>query len=164
MDFLTIILILFFLLVMYVLLAPIALYINTTKNEYYIKLPGLAKASIEEHKKELLRIKLKVLFLNFYFYPLRKNSDGKKQIEKRRTRSRKIGIQTGLRVLKSFKIKRLYLDIDTGDSIANAKLFPLFAFINYKIGNFNINFEGENQMTLYIQNRPIRIIKSFINF
>jgi len=164
MNFLTIFLILFFLLVIYILLAPIALHINTTKNEYFIQLPGLVKASIEEHKKELLRIKLKVLFLNFYFYPLRKNSDGKKQIEKRRTRSRKISMQTGLRVLRSFKIKRLYLDVDTGDSIANAKLFPLFAFINYKIGGFNINFEGRNRMILYIQNRPIHIIKSFINF
>lgn len=164
MIFLTVFLLLFFLLVIYVLLAPIALHINTTKNEYYVQLLGLAKASIEEHEKELLRIKLKVLFFNFYFYPLRKNDDRKKKIEKRKNRSRKIGIQTGLRMLRSFKIKRLYLDVDTGDSITNAKLYPLFAFINYKIGNLNINFEDRNQMILYIQNRPIRIIKSFINF
>ncbi len=164
MMLLTIILILFLLLVISLLLIPIVAVIDTATNQYYVQLKGLAKASIEEHKKELLRIKLKVLFLNFYFYPLTKNSDGKKQIEKRRTKSRKIGVQTGLRVLRSFKIKRLYLDVDTGDPITNAKLFPLFAYINYKIGNFNINFEGKNQMTLYIQNRPIRIIKSFINF
>lgn len=57
-----------------------------------------------------------------------------------------------------------YLNIDTGDCISNAKLYPLFAFFNYKGGNFNINFEGKNRLALHIQNRPIKIIKTFFNF
>jgi len=160
--FLSILLILLFLLVISFLLIPIVVVIDTATNQYYVQLKGLAKASLESHKDELIQIKLKFLFLNFNFYPLRKSSVPDKK--KKRIGKRKISMQTGLRLLKSFKIKRLYLDIDTGNSIFNAKLYPLFTFLNYKIGNFNINFEGKNQMTLYIQNRPIRIIKSFINF
>lgn len=149
------------------LLIPIILFIDTATNQYYIHLKGLAKVSIEGHKEELIKIKLKIFFLNFYFYPLRGkiNSGKKKKHQKKdiKKSSKKINIKTGLRVLKSFKVKRLFLDIDTGNCIINAKLYPLFAFLNYKIGDFNINFEGRNKMMLYIQNRPLYIIKSFIN-
>ncbi|WP_273565695.1 hypothetical protein [Maribacter halichondriae] len=72
--------ILFFLAVIYLLLVPIILYIDTTTNQYYIQLLGLAKASIQGDKEELICIRLKVFFLNFSLYPLRKsNSENKKQ-------------------------------------------------------------------------------------
>ena len=148
------------------LFVPIELYIDTIANQYYLRLRGLAKAKIEGDKEELLRIRLNVLFRNFYFYPLKKIGSPKaKKIEKtksKRTRKR-TRIKKTIRVLKSFKVKRLFVNIDTGDCLLNAKLYPAFTFMNYHKGNFNINFEGRNQMVLYLRNRPIRIIKSFIN-
>lgn len=162
-----ILLILFLLLFVYLLWMPIVLCIDTITNQYYIHVKGIAKASIESHKEEILIIKLKVFFLSFQFYPLRKNKGsakknkrGKYKIKKRKP---KISLRTALRVLKTFKVKRFVLNIDTGDCIYNAKLYPLFAFLNYKIGGFNINFDGRNQIVLHIQNRPLPIIKSIIN-
>ncbi len=75
-----------------------------------------------------------------------------------------MGFRTGLRLLKSFRIKQFLLNVDTGNCISNAKLYPVFAFLNYRVGGFNINFQGRNQLVLHIQNRPIHIIRSFINF
>ncbi len=53
--------------------------------------------------------------------------------------------------------------MDTGDVVKNAKLYPAFAFLNYHVGGFNINFQGRNQLAVRLQNRPIDIIKLFIN-
>ena len=167
--FLTILLILFLLLILCFLFLPIVLFIDTSTSEYYIKLKGLAKASIETDSKELLRIKLKILFFNYYFFPLKKNSTTrkkkrvKKKVKKNETRKMtRIRIKKGLRILSSFNVKKVILDIDTGNWILNAKLYPLFGFLNHHIGSFNVNFSGMNRMALYMQNRPINILKSLI--
>jgi hypothetical protein len=143
---------------------PVVLLIDTTTNQYYIQIKGLAKASLEAHTEEVIRIKLNAFFMKFYFYPLKnigsnkKPKTGKKKIKKGGYRP---NFYTGLRLLKSFRVKKLYVDIDTGDCILNAKLYPLFALLKNYVGNININFQGRNQFILCIQNRPVNIIKSF---
>jgi len=164
---LTIFLSLFLLLIIYLLFIPVILFIDTATNQYYIQLKGLAKASIELHSKEVLIFKLRVSFFNFYFYPLRKRrpsiSEKKKMIKRNGIKNiKKFGFRKISRVLRSFKIKNLIIDIDTGDWTLNAKLYPIFSFLNFTVGSFNINFEGRNRMVLHMQNRPISIIKSFI--
>ena len=154
----------FILIVIYILLVPIVLFIDTNTNQYFIKLKGLAKASIEQHKVEILRIKLTVLYLNFYFYPLQYlRIKKKKETAAKHTKNRKIGFKKMMCILKSFKVKKLLLNIDTGNCILNAKLYPFFLFLNYYIGYFSINFEGRNRLVLEVENRPIAIIKSIIN-
>jgi hypothetical protein len=147
---------------------PIDLFINTSTNQYYIQLKGLVKASMLPDKDEVLKIDLKVFFFNYSFYPLRqrKGSIQKKKIEKvTKTKKRKrFDFRKYLRLLKTFKIRRLFVNIDTGNCITNAQLFPFIAFLNYKVGHFMINFEGRNQMVLHMQNRPIHIIRSFIKY
>ena len=97
-----IILILLLFLILYLLLIPIVLLIDTATNQYYIQLKGLAKASVERHVEELIRIKLKITFLCFYFYPLRKkslpktNNLSKKSAVNKRKR---IGIRKIFRIL-----------------------------------------------------------------
>ena len=54
--------ILFFVLICYLLLIPIVIYIDSDTDQYFIQLKGLAKASIEGHKDEVVRIKLKIFF------------------------------------------------------------------------------------------------------
>jgi hypothetical protein len=155
-----------FLLVICLLLVPIILFIDTNTNQYYIQFKGLAKVSIEANEEEILKIKLKLLFMNFDFYPLTKHKKRNKKTHLTKAKSKKkqnrFNLKTGLRLLKTFKVKQFVMAIDTGDCIYNAKLYPVFAFLNYRIGNFNINFVGRNQLVLHLENRPIYILKSFI--
>ncbi len=156
------------LLVAYLLLMPIILSINTATNEYYIQLKGLARAYIEPHKEEIIRIKLNVFFMRFYFFPIdeiiKRNKAKKIKPKKHKTKRRKsLVINKGLQVLKTFKVKQFAIDMDTGDVVQNAKLYPAFACLNYYKGGFNINFEGRNRLVVRLQNRPIDIIKLFIN-
>jgi len=155
-------------LVTYLLLMPIILSIDTANNLYSIQLKGLARAYIEPHKEEIIRIKIKVFFMRFYFFPINgyykqkktKKIKPKKQKTKRRN---KLEIQKISKILKTIKVKQFELDMDTGDVITNAKLYPVFAFLNYYKGGFNINFTGQNRLVIRLQDRPIDIIKVLFN-
>jgi len=163
---LTVILSLLLVVLISLLLIPIHVLIDTTKNQYFVQLKGLAKANILSDRKELVKISVKVLFFKFSFYPLRKKKTSVKERSENKVAQKKSSQSFKFRkiitLMKSFKIKRLFVNLDTGDCIRNAQMYPLFAFFNYHGGNFNINFEGRNQMVLHLQNRPIRIIRSFI--
>lgn len=160
-----VILMVFVLLIIGFLLVPIDFYINTKSHQYYLRLRGLATVSMEHDQEEVLKLKLKTFFFQHYFYPLRKKSSKKqKKInDKKKTGGKNVSIKKIVALLKSFKVKRFVLDIDTGDCLTNAKLAPLFAFLNHYVAHFNINFEDRNLLLIHLHNRPINLIKSFIN-
>ncbi len=153
----------FLLVVLYVLLIPIILFIDTDTNEYYVQVKGLAKASLEPIKVELLRVKLTVLFMTFYFYPLKYKWFKRNEKKQKSLNKQPINLNKIVRILKSFKVKRMLLKIDTGDPILNVKLYTIFSLLNYSAGNFSVNFKNKNQLALHIENRPIDMIRSFIN-
>ena len=157
---------LFILLVIVLLFTPIVLCLDTATKQYYLQFKGLAKASFVAHEEEILQIKLKIFFWKkdiFLLRSLRSLKSKKKSKSKSRKFLQSNNYRKGMKILKSFEIERIAVNIDTGDVILNTKLYPIFTLLNYKYGNFNINFQGRNQLALYIQNRPIHIIKSFIN-
>ncbi len=134
-----------------ILMVPVELYIDTAINQYYLQLKGLARASVEEDDEEVIRIRLRAFFRDFYFYPLKNIGVTKtKKLEKSKVKNhkKKVPVRKIVRVLNSFKVKKLFVDIDTGNCISNAKLYPLFTFLDYYHGRFNINFEGRNQLVL----------------
>ncbi|MBT8222174.1 MAG: hypothetical protein KJN96_03290 [Eudoraea sp.] len=162
------------LILLYLLFAPLVLYLNTDEQAYFVQLKGLAKASIEGDKREFLKIRLDTLFSHFYFYPLRrkkvKKADQKKEKAQQKKSLTKIDqrkinryARIGRGLLRSFELKRLEVALDTGDCIQNAKLFPVFAFLDFYVGDFNINFQNHNRVVLHLQNRAVNIIKVFIN-
>ena len=153
------------LIIVYLLFVPIVLFIDTEQNIYYLQLKGLATASIQADELEIIKIKLKLLFFNFYVFPLKPKTTSPK-VQKNKTikkKSKKKEFKKVLKVIKTFNVKQFKIDIDTGDCIFNAKLYPLLAMLNYKYGGFHVNFQNKNVLLLVIENRPIRIIKSFIN-
>ncbi len=160
--FWVILIVLFLAIVIYILFARLSMVIDTSTNNYFIELKGIFKISAESDKSEILKLRTQIFFLNFNFYPLRPNKKEKPKKNKRKSRL-PLTLKQGYRILKTFRIKSFYLDLDTGDCITNARLYPVFALLNYKTGNFNINFNGRNKLVLHIKNRPIYIIKSFIN-
>ncbi|NND63240.1 MAG: hypothetical protein HKN48_08605 [Flavobacteriaceae bacterium] len=163
----TIILLIVVAILAFLLFTPIVLFVDTTSNEYFIQAKGIFKATAEPDENEFLKIRCQLFFYSFYIYPLRKRkkNTGKKSAAKKKKKNkfrfnaRKIG-----EVVRSFKLKRLELQLDTGDYVLNAKLVPVFVFLNYKLGSFAINFNGKSHFALELENRPIRIIKSFIHY
>ena len=73
------ILILFLLsIAIYLLFARISLFIDTSTNQYFIKLQGICRMNVERDETEILKLRLHIFFLHFIFYPFR--PDKKKKI------------------------------------------------------------------------------------
>lgn len=156
-----------FILIVSLLFVPIVILIDTVSNQYYVQLKGLIKADFEKHDDYIFRIRMKVLLFNFFIYPLKKKHLNNHNRTKNHHFEKSIkhpSISRIIRVIKTFKIKRIFIDLDTSDYILNAKLYPLFILINYNKDSFYINFQGRNQLILLIKNKPINIITSYINF
>ncbi|MBT8287885.1 MAG: hypothetical protein HKN00_05350 [Flavobacteriaceae bacterium] len=151
----------------YLLVIPVDLYINTSSRLYYIKQGELFKAKAEWHDDEIVKMRFRILFIPFNVYPLDhwKRSKKRKESHIKKVRSYKYKSEKFKKawlVLRTFRIKQFAVDLDTGDCIQNAKLYPVFAFLDYRYGGFKINFLGRNSLLLHISNSPIRILKSFI--
>ena len=147
-----------------ILFAPIQIYVNTETSEYYVRVKGLVSAHIEWSTTEILRIRIKTFFMERSFYPIKKYSGQKEKTRKHKPRKkRRVNFTKVLRVLKSFQVKRFLLDIDTGDYLINAKLFPVFVLLDQFLAPFHINYQNRNILIMDLRNRPYRILKQIIN-
>ena len=164
---LIIIITLFILGISYLLFTPICLVIDTHKHLYYIQQKGLLKAQLMPDDNAIFKIRIRLLFFHFNIWPLKhkKRAATKKKTPKlkRKHSKRPIKLKRLMAVLRSFKVKTFHLNFDSGNCISNAKFYPAFALLNYFNMDCHINFLGRNALLLVIENRPIRIIKSFIN-
>lgn len=158
---------------LYLLFVPIIIFVDTDQRAYFVQLKGLAKASVEGDQREIMRIRLDALFTHFYFYPLRKRSksksktkkvstDRKKSLAKTKSKWLRYG-QIGRRIIQSFQFKKFQVVVDTGDCIQNARLYPAAAFLDAYVGDFQVNYRNRNYLGIHLVNRPINLLKAFIN-
>ena len=153
-------------LITYLLTVPIFVQIDSRSHLYSLRLPGLLNINVESDEKEIIKVKVVVLFVKFYVYPFnymqksKRPKEGKQPKKKPDTLRR---IKRVLDIIKTFKVKRCYVNMDTGNVLLNARLYPLFGLLNYKGGNFHVNFNGQNQYILLMKSRPINIARTFIN-
>ncbi len=162
---LIVILALFAGLILYLLFMPLELLADSAERLLSLRIGGLAKASVEEDPAEGIRLHLKALFMNFYWRPsdFRKRRASQKTKEKKRKSAKRNFKPNWGKLLRSFRIKAFRLDMDTGDVLLNAKLFPLFALLDHRMGGFGINFQDYNRLYLRMENRPIRLLTAIIN-
>jgi hypothetical protein len=165
-----VIIILFVCLLVYLLFAPILIVVDTNGNRYYLEYKGLLKASLLGDEEEVIKVRFRIIFFSFDWYPLKERRQ--KQIEEKASPAKKpviskkkptMKMKTIKKLMKSFRVKKFRLDLDTGDCVTNASLFPLFCMLNRFRNGFHLNYVGQNALLLHIENKPIRLIKSFIN-
>ena len=165
--FLTTVLILLLGFFVYLLLMPLELCIDSYQGKYYFQMGFLARVSVEKDPVEFLRLHLRVLFMNFFWRPsdFRKWSRQKKKttIKKKGSKMRKLTLAQGKRLLRTFRVKAFRLELDTGNPVLNAQLFPFSYLPGQQVGGVGINFLGRNNILLQITNRPIYILNAFIN-
>lgn len=151
----------------YVLLMPLELVIDSCTGRYYVRMGFLARLSLEKDPLELLRLHLSVLFLNFYWRPSDVRAWGVKkkrsQVETKGRKKMHMTLTQVSRLVRSFRVKALRLEIDTGDPVLNARLVPLSFIFGKRSGLIGINFRNRNSILLHVVNRPVNILKVFIN-
>ncbi len=156
-------------LLIWVLLIPIVINIDSRRGIYELQLKSIGRARVSfkedqfeiEFKNRLLRRTWKI----DPFKPSKKKKKKKDSPAKKRTKKvysfSKIQ-HKAKRIVKSFQLKKLWLNIDTSDYYYNGLLYPIFYFIKGKNYQMNINFNGDNDLLLVVQNRPIRILIALI--
>ena len=157
----------FFSLVTYILLTSIDLYIDTDRSVFYLKIWGLIRADLIIDRDEFFIVHFHNYIYDKKWYPLHnwrlKSSTPKKTKRKARFRRSKNYVLRGIRMISAIKVKRFIADLDTGNPVWNAKLYPLMVPVLMKTGHIPINFIGKNRLVLHLQSRPIHLITSFIN-
>jgi hypothetical protein len=158
----------------WLLLAPLQLQIDTPTNAYWLRWKGIASARLIPLADDLL-IRLQIFFWQFDYYPLHPKPKARPQKtlkaktrpkpKKRSWSSATMDIQKwkrrGLRMLRSFTVKRFRLRLDTGDYVRNSYLYPVFFFLSTPKRQMSINYNGATDLELEVENRLYRLVYAF---
>lgn len=147
---------------------PVGLEINTPKKVYSAYYGPWLKANVLPDPDEVLVVQLKVLFWKHQWSLFELRSKQKTTREKKKPRSSRWDKRTFSpakirRLIQSFRVEEFRWELDTGDPVLNAKLYPAFFLSGYRWGATEVNFEGRNSLVLHIVNRPIRMVTAWIH-
>lgn len=173
------------LLLILILILPISVIVNTEKNIYMIDIFRILRVGIDIDlsKDDPVLIKIKTPIYSFEIPVLEKilnkkrknkvlkNSNEKtEKIKKKTKNANKKNISFNaiktliIEIFVSFKVNYLYLNIDTRNYPVNGMLIPIFANIQGKNKNLNVNFDEIFYINGQISNRAINVIFPIIKF
>jgi hypothetical protein len=180
------IIILFFLaIILWILLSPMILLIDTRNSIYSFSLKTIASVRVEYDDWKLL-LHLQILFYkktlivpdDFIGNDKKEKKPKKKKVKKKKEKKTKISILRAIEfgkkylgeLLDSFQVKELYVNFDTKNYPLNGMLIPVFSTLNYYSDNIHcyVNFEGNNIFYLDLRNRLwnflVIAIKGFFDY
>ncbi len=153
-------------LLLFLVFTPVTLKIDTYSQQYYLQIWGIAKCSFVWENGPIIR--LRVPFYTFRINPLALRTKKKKKPKRKRKAETKkkrsfMSFKKVLKLIRSFEMKEFRLELDTGNVIGNAYLFPVFFFLNRQKAQLRINYEGSNGLVIWIENRGVRMIRAFLS-
>lgn len=147
----------------YLLFAPFFVEIDSVKSLFRIRFHRLASARLIFHESSIfIALKIggwqkKIVLLEI------KEKKKKPVVKNEKKKQTKISFQKFLTVLKSFRIRKFILTLDSGDMQTNGILYPLFVLVSISSGkNITINFLNENKLILQIENNLARVLWAYI--
>jgi hypothetical protein len=164
---------------LWVLFGPLDFVVNTFKGEYYFQLRNVFRTSVIFDEDEIMFLNISVFFIGFNIHPLRlvlipgkKKKTGtkkKKKAKKKRVQRIRSLKNMGIFILRltwktarTFKLKKLELDIDTRNVVTNAYLIPMFTVFNGKRTQLRVNYFGNNGVHIVYQNTLFLILRAVI--
>lgn len=150
----------------YLLWMPLELQVDSARSLFCLKVGILARASLEPEPEQGICLHLRAGFRDFYWGPADfRKAGAKKSAGKQKSRQRKGGKftpQKAVKLLRSFRVRHFSWDLDTGNPVVNARLYPAFYLLDQTLGGFRINFCDHNRLALRIENRPLRILRAVL--
>lgn len=153
-------------LMIWILVAPVFLIVDTSLGKYEVYQLGVFKISYHPGNTPLFALKIFGVRVELSRDADPTTTPSRKE-KRRKTKSKK-SIAAWLYLLKgirdSFCIKRFRWKLDTDDPVLNAQLYAGASFINHRRAYVSINFVGENFLELVIRARVYRICWTIIRF
>ena len=151
-------------LLIFILAAPIILCVDTETDDYCIRLGdmfSLRAVTAKDNPGVRLRIGIwkkrwSVMQMDMLSGPKIREAIG--TVEGRDKHMSRASMQRFWRVLKTFRLSKCNVVLDTDDFILNAKLFPLFQFCNRRWGNWKVSFKGDCLLQLEVESRLVRVL------
>jgi hypothetical protein len=162
--------IIFSLLIIYFLFAPIYIEMNSTAGLFRVRFHRIASSNFLIRNDSLF-LNLKIGWWNKEFDLLKgkEKADRVKKITEVQKARRKKSIRFPSAwkkikgIVRSFRIRECYITIDTGDMPLNGILYPWFYLFSKRIRKIvMINFQGENTVILQINNSLARMLWAYI--
>jgi len=156
----------FFILLIWILVGPVIIFTDTVTNRYLLSLPGVFSARAVP-ADGFFHIRGWIFFVPYRFNPFqRKRRTSKKETGKPARRKRPMKLRGNMHMARgmvsAFRIRRLYLDVDTDDVILNAWLVPVFTQLNSDRIRLRANFEGRASLLMDMRTRLGAILWVFI--
>jgi len=147
----------------FLFLTPIIFEIDSKRYIYQIRIWGIGSMNvIVVHSNICFR--LNILGWKKDFYPGQKE---KKILKKKEitTKHKKISLKKilhkGNAIIRSFDVKYFYVNLDTDDYVMNAWLYPLATLLSNENRRLSINFLGEVELRLKIENSLQRMLRAY---
>lgn len=142
----------------YLLWMPLELRVDSSRKLFCLRAGVLAQASLEPEPDQLLRVHLRAGPWHFYWRPADfKVGRAKKPAGKHKS-GPNLSARQAARLARSFRVRHFRWDLDTGNPVLNARLYPAFYLLDRTLGGFGVNFQDCNRLTLRVVNRPARIL------
>lgn len=162
MLWLAILIAIFLLVVAYLLFAPLYVEVDSRRGLFRVRFHWLAGARV--FLKDSLYVEINITWWHktFDLLALQKGKRKEKGKVKGKVKEKKISLEKIKAVIQTFKVKKLELNIDTGDNYLNGILFPwlLLAALRTR-RNIEVNFTGENNIVFEIKNNVARMLWAF---
>lgn len=148
---------------LYFLIAPIYIEVDSGKNLYGVRFHKLAKAKIYA-TDESVYFELQIAGWHKVIDLMASKKKRLQKVEKSKNKKIKgISIDKVRALIASFKISKCYISLDTGDMALNGILYPWFLCMqSLTRKNIRINFFNENEIVLQIENNFFRMIRAYI--
>ena len=147
----------------YFLFAPFFLEIDSSSGLYGIRFHRLATARLLFTPSSII-IDIRIAGWSKQFDPFEDEhkKDNPRPVKKKKNRMN-FSFNLLMELIRSFKINKCYVTIDSGNMQMNGILYPGFYWLSRQTcKTININFQDKNIFILEIENNFARIIKTFI--
>lgn len=145
----------------YLLFAPIYLEVDTERSLYLIRFHRLLSARLSV--QESLFVELRITWWHKSFDLFAARVERKKPQPENRKGKKVVSFQKVWAVIKTFKVRRCEVNIDSGDDFFNGIFFPWMMLLGLHFRrNISMNFLGENKMVLEIKNNTARMLWAFL--
>lgn len=149
----------------YLLFAPFILEIDSERGVCNLRYHYLASADLALYQ-EAIFLKVKIVWWKKQINLLEPNikSSVTSPVKNNRNKSRnKISFKKILNLVKSFRVRKFLISIDTDNMQLNGIMYPIFLLGQHFSGRqIEINFKGDNIIIMKIENNIARILWAYI--
>ena len=151
------------LLIGWLLFTPLVIHLDTEQEVYEVRWAGMHVRPILDEEGPGIRFIAPFISKDIHFATsATRSSPGSKQEHADRKHRSSRSTHAVPRLVRSFRLRRFQLILDTDDVIWNAWLFPVFHMLRLHGHDVRIAFNGHSELQLTLENNIYRLLRAVL--